>query len=567
MISRRRFLQTTAGAAVVTATNWPYQTLAGISQPRTGIHPDSPFQAVTTSSTGVTTINGYKFAKWFTGDHALTRGGLEHPPTPEALYIRPGSNPPAPSEETDFLVVGGGLAGLTAAYQLREHQPIVLEYAENFGGFAKGEIWEGVPYPLGSAYFITPDPGSTLDAFYSDLGLPDLIRADHKDFSAEYEGRIIQGFWDGSAGPPEEIPAWQQYQKILAYMGNVAYPDIPLSKDPAGAKAVIELDRQSFKENIQQQMGMPIPQLLEAAIQMYCYTSFAAGWEQISAAAGWNFLAAEPFGRWVLPGGNTKMAEILWQRVRKASGPERVRTRAMVVRMTIDKGGVNVTYVDRENHLHTIRAQKVIAANPKFLLSYMIPQMEKLDPEKSAAIDALVTRGYCVVNVLVNRPVDDFYDLFFLRDGFSPSTEPEAQDWSRPQDVINAHYPLGPSKERTVLTYWWGLPYWWGRVELLVADPFTFWAQKSSNFIRETLPILGLKDNDVEMVRMTAWGHPMPIPVPNLIADGHAEALRRPLADRIYFANQDNWALPAVENSVLDAIYYAEMAAATKRKQ
>jgi hypothetical protein len=46
-----------------------------------------------------------------------------------------------------------------------------------------------------------------------------------------------------------------------------------------------------------------------------------------------------------------------------------------------------------------------------------------------------------------------------------------------------------------------------------------------------------------------------------MIASGITELIRRPIDDRIYFVNQDNWALPAVENSVLDANHYAPMIA------
>ena len=41
-------------------------------------------------------------------------------------------------------------------------------------------------------------------------------------------------------------------------------------------------------------------------------------------------------------------------------------------------------------------------------------------------------------------------------------------------------------------------------------------------------------------------------------ADGYAGHLRRPFDEQVYFANQDNWALPAIENSLLDARWVAE---------
>ena len=57
----------------------------------------------------------------------------------------------------------------------------------------------------------------------------------------------------------------------------------------------------------------------------------------------------------------------------------------------------------------------------------------------------------------------------------------------------------------------------------------------------------------MRQVRLTRWGHAMPIPRPGYIANGLVETAHRPIGNNLYFVNQDNWALPAVENSLLDA--------------
>ena len=54
-------------------------------------------------------------------------------------------------------------------------------------------------------------------------------------------------------------------------------------------------------------------------------------------------------------------------------------------------------------------------------------------------------------------------------------------------------------------------------------------------------------------VRLTRWGHAMPISRPGLIFNGIVETAARPIDNKVFFVNQDNWALPALENSVLDA--------------
>ena len=58
----------------------------------------------------------------------------------------------------------------------------------------------------------------------------------------------------------------------------------------------------------------------------------------------------------------------------------------------------------------------------------------------------------------------------------------------------------------------------------------------------------------------------MPIARPGFIADGLAGLARRPIAETIYFVEQDNWALPAVETCLLEAeTYSAEVAAGLVR--
>lgn len=66
------------------------------------------------------------------------------------------------------------------------------------------------------------------------------------------------------------------------------------------------------------------------------------------------------------------------------------------------------------------------------------------------------------------------------------------------------------------------------------------------------MPIYPVSD-DVLDVRLTRWGHPLPLAEVGLVADGHCEAARRPIAGRVFFAHQDNWCSPAFEPSFATA--------------
>jgi hypothetical protein len=119
----------------------------------------------------------------------------------------------------------------------------------------------------------------------------------------------------------------------VRYFAEDSYPDIPLVEGKDN-RWILELDRRSLREDVERRLGMPIPKVLEAAVQAYCYSSFNAGWERISAAAGWNFIAAEEYGRWVCPGGNVWVCDVLWQRLNEAYAPDdlgRLRSGTRVV--------------------------------------------------------------------------------------------------------------------------------------------------------------------------------------------------------------------------------------------
>ena len=516
----------------------------------------TPFLAVAPTPPTVM-VEGIPFAKWFYGDDFANDKIPFHFITD---YFN-GGPPPEPAEQIDVAVVGGGLSGLASAYMLRHHNTVLFELRDRFGGNSMGEVWQDINYSMGGAYFITPDPGSFLHHFYHELGLHRLIRINNPPDPMELNGVIRDDFWTGAGDSQDEKRAFRRYAQVVTDVWNNQYPDIPLSKDPVEAARVRALDLLTFRQDVEQRMGMPLTPLLAAGVQSYFFSSFDAPMEDISAACGWNFVAAEEGGRWVLPGGNTRFVYELWQRLKEREDgvqpeclPHYLRAGCRVIDVRPRGEGLQVTYYDSSQNLRSVSARFVIMAGSKHIAKYVLYDLEHWDWDKLQAMNQIPTSAYLVANVLLESPIKrDFYDLFLLGDGVHyPMSSADFEANPIVTDMLRADYTHegGP---RSALTLYWPLSFPSARVSLIVNEPWKHYTGLLVPQIRRMLKLLDVPDSAVRQVRLTRWGHAMPIPHPGFIANGTVETAHRPIGNNLYFVNQDNWALPAVENSLLDA--------------
>ncbi len=69
---------------------------------------------------------------------------------------------PSASQKAAIVIIGGGVAGLSAAYFLRGQDFLLLEKEDHFGGNAHQEEFEGQPFATGSAFADKGDHGDQL---------------------------------------------------------------------------------------------------------------------------------------------------------------------------------------------------------------------------------------------------------------------------------------------------------------------------------------------------------------------------------------------------------------------
>jgi len=448
-------------------------------------------------------------------------------------YVASKGGMPEVSEKVPIVIVGGGMAGLMSAYLLRDHNPIVLEQAPRLGGNSRAETWRGLEYSLGAAYFMEPAVGTPLRKMMDELGV--TYSSKQGDDPVVLKGKRTDDFW-----------ARREFAKYHAYLRKMLsdhYPDLPFNEE-----WMVKLDRISLEAKLKRDLGKSLhPQIL-SAVEHYCWSSFNARASEISAAAGLSFLAAETGKIWVPPGGNAAVAEALARKL----PAENLRAGALVFQVVEKEGKAIVTYESAKGELRAIEASAVVMACPKFVAKKIMPQLE---PYRQRAIEKIRYRSYLVANVLLKKSVRPlFYDLFVLGD--------EPAEKAGIVDAILADFAR-PQSKQSVLTLYRAMPYEGGRSRIFQPGSYELARKEFEQAIaKDVLPHLGMSLEDVVDIRLTRWGHPMPVADKGRIADGTIKILREPFRECIFFVEQDNWLLPALETAAHEAFHFAPQVAA-----
>jgi protoporphyrinogen oxidase len=460
------------------------------------------------------------------------------------------------AEQTNLAVIGGGIAGLTSAYLHRGHKPIVLEQAPRFGGNSKGQSWEGIEFSIGAAYVVDPLPDSEVGKLLTELKLTDLATLKEGEDPVALSGNIYKEFWSGETLPKDD-KGREQFTKLSAYFKKLSSGEIPYPEIPATTQSqrdyINQLDKEGFREHLERIVsGGPLHPHIETAMEHYCWSSFGATFGEISAACGLNFYCAEFGALRIFPGGNSKIAERLLEALTASITVANLRANSLVFSTTVTPNGVEVGYLDANGEVRNIMAKAAVMACPKFIAAKLLRDIE---PERLAAIKQLRYHSYLVANVLIKSPPPEmFYDLYMLADGtIHPENIRSETVRHGVTDVVLANFAAA-SKEHTVLTLYRALPYDGARAEIFAPSSYEqFRGDFEKQLKLDILPLLKLQPEKIADIRIARWGHPLPVAAKGLISSGVVDQLRKPFKDRVFFVEQDNWALPAFETSVCEA--------------
>ena len=469
---------------------------------------------------------------------------------------------PAPSREehTRVAILGGGVAGLSAAWTLAEAGVTdfrLLELEDRAGGNARAGRNAVSAYPLGAHYLPIPNPEATgVLRLLERLGIVTGWDGGKPVFDpysivADPDERLLHlGRWQEGLVPTRGLTAIDRADLDGFFAAMARYRDrtgadgrpafaLPMelsSRDPD----LLALDRLSFTDWLHAQ-GWRSP-MLHAHVRYGCCDDYGTEPHEVSAWAGIHYwagrrgAAANCDGDAVLtwPEGNGYLTGRMAARLRAHVAPARIAFR---VARTADGVAVDSYDVAAKTTIRT-HAEAAVLATPRFVTARLLGE---------DASDF----GYApwiVANVTVDRP---------------PAGPGAARAWDNVSwtsrslgYVVAGHQSLSSVPGPTVLTWYMALsdqPPAAARRRLLT-EPLEAWQRLVRDDLLQTNPDL---DGAIRRIDVWRWGHAMIRPVPGFFWSGAREAAARPRPP-LFFAHADLSGLSLFEEANFRGVKAAE---------
>jgi glycine/D-amino acid oxidase-like deaminating enzyme len=422
---------------------------------------------------------------------------------------------PKRRQRVPVVIIGGGIAGLSAAWYLDKRGMrdfVLLEMEPQAGGNARSGENEISKFPWAAHYVPVPAKGESLAReLFEELGVLRDGKWDERVLCFDPQERLFRyGRWQEGIEPEigvgeKEHDQYRRFVDKINHYRSTGEFTIPMER---GAKPS-PLDQMSMADWLAaERFDSPA---LRWYVNYACRDDYGALAKDTSAWAGIHYFASrepEEKGPLTWPEGNGWIAGQLIAKLNRY----------------IQTGSV-VYHVSRDLHVFTEQteyiAEKVIFAAPTFLAHYLI---EDVPPASGFQYSPWLT-----ANLTLDRLPED--------KGSEPAWDNVIYD-SPALGYVNAtHMSLATHTERTVWTFYWSLAEHTPRDArtLLLTEDWNYWKEAILNDLSRAHPDIRQCVSRIDIMRM---GHAMIRPSPGFMFSAERERWLKPHG-RIYFANSD----------------------------
>ncbi|MFK7819013.1 MAG: FAD-dependent oxidoreductase [Planctomycetaceae bacterium] len=463
----------------------------------------------------------------------------------------------AATHKHKVVIVGGGVAGLAAAWRLRREGVtdfVVLELERHAGGTAHSGKSEVIGYPWGAHYVPVPtkeNPG--LIALFDEMGLLEGTDEAGNPIAAEqhlcrdpqervfHNGKWYEGLYPHVGATEEDLKELESFRAEMNRFAGLRdeqgrrYFTIPSAKC-GDAPELRELDNVSFADWMQSK-GWRSERLRWYA-DYACRDDYGMMADQTSAWAGLFYFAsripepgvrAQPFLTW--PEGNGRIVNHITQQM-----PGSIRTGHMVCRIESNDDSVSIKSLNVEsNSIEEFVAERVVFAAPQFVAPYIVEGLRDEQPWRGKGFQY---GSWMVANLhLTDRPANNGFPLAWDNVSYG----------SRSLGYVVATHQKGMDHGSTVLTYYY--PFCDENVaerrQLLLDMNWEEWADVILTDMHQVHADIRRLVQRIDIMR---WGHAMVRPRPGFVFNPSRVRAKERFKN-VHFANTDLSAMALMEEA------------------
>lgn len=447
--------------------------------------------------------------------------------------------------EIPVLIIGGGVAGLTAGYTLKQRgiaDFLLVELETEVGGNAKSGENKYSKYPLGAHYLPLPNASNVeLIDFLFDVGVVIGKDADGNPIFDEeqlsfapQERLFIKNKWQEGIVPQYGASETDQ-QEMKRFLDKMeVFKDLKGSdgryifnipmRYSSHEKFDLGLDRITMEEWLQKE-GYQSSYLYEY-INYCCRDDYGTGIKHTAAFAVIHYFAARKhdFNKYedavlTWQEGNGRLVKLLAE-----SFAGQILKQHMVYKISVNDHGVDVLLFDAKRKISKkIIAKKVINCCPQYVNKYLLPQRVK-------SLQLPQYAPWIVATIVLHR--------FPFADGATLSWENIIFGAKGLGYVYAQHQSLGQFKSPFVISYYHSLD--GADLNEQRRNLYNWTDEQWKEFIVKDLSIahFGIEE-EIISIDVFRHGHGMVSPIPGYLSSDDRKELSLSMANKIFFAHSD----------------------------